>query len=152
MPDLITHTTAAYFVVRPKYLARHRAVFYLGTILPDVLSRPIYIFFPKAFEYTLAIHTPIFTGLFCVLIAQFFEDRIRKPVLFNLLGGVALHFLLDLFQRHLVPGYNLLFPFSWWSFEIGWFWPEQPLRLIPLWILAVVFTEIILWRYRKHKK
>jgi hypothetical protein len=151
MPDLITHTAVAYFVARPRSMARHRVALYVGAILPDLLSRPWYILFPKMSEYTIAMHTPIFSVLACLLIAQFFDNGIRKSVLWNLLAGVALHFFLDLLQRHLVPGYLLIFPFSWWGFEIGLFGPEQSIRFTPFWIVAIMLTEFVCWWWRRKK-
>ncbi len=144
MPDLITHTAVAYFASRPRSCARYRAIFYLGTILPDLLSRPLYILKPELFVYAAAIHTPIFLTAFCLLLAELFNETIRRGTRISLLAGVGLHLFLDLLQRHVAAGYFWLFPFSWKSFEIGWFWPETPLSLAPLWISLVLATEAII--------
>ncbi|NOY58612.1 MAG: hypothetical protein GXO75_06730 [Calditrichaeota bacterium] len=141
MPDLITHTAAAYFIMRPGKFARFRVAFYVGTILPDILSRPFYILKPELYRYTIAIHTPVFIVLFCFLFAEFFNREIRKDVRNFLLLGAALHFFLDLFQRHLLTGYLWFFPFSYKSFEIGLYWPETPLYFIPLWVGIIFVIE-----------
>lgn len=150
MPDLITHAAAAYFVTRIGFWQKYRTLFYLGTILPDLMSRPFYILFPKLFKLTTAMHTPIFIMLFCLLLAQLFEPGQRKPVLFALLAGSGLHFVLDLFQRHLIGGYFWLFPFSWRTFEIGWFWPEDTVRLVPVWLGLILACEVFWWWKNKR--
>lgn len=144
MPDLVTHTAAAYFAGRP-FLDRHkRILLYLGAILPDVLTRPFYILIPNLYYYTIGIHTPIFMLIVIALFAEFFEPGIRKTAFLYLLLGVLFHFALDILQKHLSTGYYWLFPFSWHSFEIGLFWPNQVIPFIPLWILGVFVMEFII--------
>lgn len=142
MPDLVTHAAAAYFLTRHGSFQRFRVFFYLGAILPDILARPIHILFPQLYLYTIAIHTPLFMILFALLFSEFFNRSIRLQVIKFLLFGLLSHFLLDLFQKHLGDGYYWFFPFSWTSFEIGLFWPELPVRLIPVWLFLVAVTEI----------
>ena len=151
MPDLVTHTAAAYLVSRSERFQRFRVLFYVGTILPDILSRPLYILWPDLFFYTVAIHTPVFILLFTLLVGEFFQPALRQTVRLYLLAGIALHFLLDLFHRYLLTGYYWLFPFSWSFCEIGLFWPETPVRFIPLWIAIIVMIEL-LSRLQKHKR
>ena len=150
MPDLLTHTAFSYFVARPHRFVRYRAIFYLGTILPDIISRPIYILKPELFPYTVGIHTPVFLLLFGCFMSLFFESEIRASIRNWLFIGMALHLFLDFFQRHLSGGgYFWLFPFSWKSFEIGLYWPEQPLKFIPLWLAAILVTEVIVRRRKR---
>jgi len=141
MPDLLTHYTAAYFVSRSSAFSRFRAIFYLGTLLPDIISRPFYIFVPQLAVYTVAMHTPVFIIFLCLFLTELFQSAVKVPVRKYLFGGVLLHFVLDLFQKHLVDGYFWLFPFSWKSFEIGLFWPDAPLKFTPVWILLIFLTE-----------
>ena len=150
MPDLITHTAFSYAISRSPRFDRFRIIFYLGTILPDVLTRPLYILNPFLYPYTVAIHTPLFMLLFCFFAAEFIATSIRKSVRRYLLAGVLVHFILDFFQRHIETGYLWLFPFSWQSFEIGLFWPETPLMLTPLWLALIAIVEIIRWRRKKQ--
>lgn len=143
MPDLITHSAFSYMVSRSSRFDRFRIIFYLGTVLPDVLSRPIYIINPFWYPYSVAVHTPVFLTLFCLLAAEFFKADLRRSVRLYLLAGVYVHFLLDFFQRHIEAGYLWFFPFSWSSYEIGLFWPETPLMLTPVWLLGVALAEMI---------
>jgi hypothetical protein len=150
MPDLITHSALHYALSRSQRFDRFRIIFYVGTVLPDILSRPIYIINPFLYPYTVAIHTPVFMVLFCFLMAEFFVISIRKPVRLYLLAGVFLHFGLDFFQRHIESGYLWLFPFSWQTFEIGLFWPETPLMLTPVWVgMVAVMEGLRFWQKRK---
>ena len=150
MPDLLTHYTAAYFLTPKRLFPRHRVLVYLGTILPDVITRPIYILMPSLERYTVAIHTPVFMLIFCLLLSEFFQSPKSAKVRAFLLFGVGLHFFLDFFQRHFIGGYYWLFPFSWDYFEIGLFWPETPLLLSPLWLLMIAVSEG--WLYLQKRK
>ena len=145
MPDLVTHTAAAYFLSHRNRGQSRRALFLLGAILPDLLARPIYILFPNLFFYTVAIHTPVFMFIFTLLVCEFFPRHRRRVVFVSLSAGIIVHFMMDLFQRHLLTGYYWLFPFSWRSFEIPLFWPETPVRLIPLWGALVLITEAVIF-------
>jgi hypothetical protein len=141
MPDLITHSAFSYMVSRSSRFDRFRILFYVGTVLPDVLSRPIYIINPFWYPYSVAVHTPVFLTLFSFLFAELFQQELRRPVRLYLIAGVYVHLLLDFFQRHIEAGYLWFFPFSWSSFEVGLFWPETPLMLTPVWLLAVALAE-----------
>jgi len=145
MADLMTHFALAYGLVRFSRFVRFRVIFYLGTILPDLLSRPFYILRPELYPYTVAVHTPLFMLVTCFAVAEFFQQEIRPQVRHFLLAGAGLHFLVDLFQRHLVNGYLWFYPFSWDSFEISWYWPHEPLRFIPLWIALICAVELFMW-------
>ncbi|MBN1559266.1 hypothetical protein JW998_03405 [candidate division KSB1 bacterium] len=148
MPDLVTHTAAAYFLSRHRCFQRYRVLFYLGTILPDILARPIHIIFPQLYFYSVAIHTPIFMAIFTLFFSEFFRKD-RWAVVKFLGAGIVVHFALDLLQKHLAAGYYWFFPFSWKSFEIGLFWPEDFVSLIPLWCVLVLAAEI-LQRLKEH--
>lgn len=143
MPDLVTHTFSAYLLGYHRVLRDVRWLFYFAVLLPDLITRPIYILRPQWLDFTVAMHTPIFMVFVCLLLAELFDETLRKPARRALLAGCGLHFLLDLLQRHLASGYFWLFPFSWKSFEVGLFWPEATLPLVPVWILAMVCFEVI---------
>ena len=131
MPDLITHVAFIHLLRRPFDLKKQiwnpnlRILFYVGTILPDILTRPFYILFPSTFSWTVAIHT--FAGMFiiCALIAFFFEVKIRRQVFVLLISGAAFHFLLDAFQKQLIGNNYWLFPLSWKNFGLGIFWAGE---------------------------
>jgi hypothetical protein len=151
MPDLVTHTAAAYFAMRSPRFQQLRVLFYLGTILPDLLSRPLHILWPQMLFFTVAIHTPIFMVVFCLLLTEFFAPPMRRTVFAYLYAGVILHFLLDALQRHLGDGYYWLFPFSWKSFELGLFWPETSVACIPLWLMMIFMMEGVIRLRRKTR-
>ncbi len=150
MPELVTHAFSVYFIGMHPSVKRVRWLFYFGVLLPDVISRPIYILWPRWFGYTVAMHTPIFMLIVCLLLAEFFASPLKIKARWALLAGCGFHFLLDLFQKHIGAGYFWLFPFSWRSFEIGLFWPEATLPLVPIWLLLMVAFEGI-WLLRRRK-
>lgn len=150
MPDLVTHFTAAYLLKRPSRWARFRVPFYLGAILPDLLSRPVYILFPKSYPMVYSFHTPVMVVLFCLLLAEFFEPSLRPGVRLNLLLGGSTHFGLDLFQRSVSGSYNWLYPFDLETFSLELFWPDESVRLVPLWIVLLAAAESYAW-WRKRK-
>jgi hypothetical protein len=160
MPDLITHSAFSYLVRSPfdlrpsaKILPAARTLFYLGTLLPDLLTRPWYILFPFTRDWTLFFHTPIGMGITAGFFTLLLASHLRKTAFLNLTGGAALHFLLDSFQKQ-VNGNNFwLFPFSYKNFSLGFAWAEDFLRFIPLWILLIILLELWIWKRRKkHRK
>ncbi|MDZ7360266.1 MAG: hypothetical protein ONB46_06005 [candidate division KSB1 bacterium] len=150
MPDLLTHSAAAYLASR-RWFPRPAAILFIaGTMLPDVLSRPFYIIFPILHWWVMPLHTPIGILIVCWIITGFFRAEDRKIVFIALLAGAALHFLLDAPQKHLVAGYFWLFPFSWTTYEWGWWWSEDSIQLVPMIILLVAFIEILIY-FQKRK-
>lgn len=155
MPDLITHFSAAYFIKIPRHWSRFRIPFFLGAILPDLLCRPFMIVYPKSASFVYGFHSPLVLVIISLLIAQFFSGEIRPRVRINLLLGVGLHLVLDLFQRQVIVAYYWFFPFSWKTFDLGLFWPEDSLRLVPLWLSLMLIIEVTLLvkkRVKKHKR
>jgi len=118
--------------------------------LPDVLTRPFYILFPQTFWVVQPLHSPVGLLFLCGLGALAFESSYRKTAFWNLLGGAYLHLFLDFFQKHVTNEYYSLFPFSWRTFEIGLFWPEESLAFIPWVLLAVTLMELSLTRIRRR--
>jgi len=151
MPDLITHFTAAYIIKIPRRWSRFRVPFFLGAILPDLLTRPVMILFPQTYYIVYSLHTPVATALACLLISQFFSEHIRKGVSTNLLLGVTLHYGLDFLQKHVITTYYWFFPFSWKTAELGLFWPEDPLRWVPVWIILIISIEATLYLKKRIK-
>jgi len=150
MPDLVTHGFAAWLLIRPQRWRKVRLLFFLGTFLPDIISRPIYILFPGWQGYTVAMHTPLFALLCGLLAAEFMAPDLRHSARAAISAGILLHFGLDLMQSHLGDGYYWFFPFSWRSFELGWFWPEATVAWVPLWLAIFTTAEAVLaWR-RRH--
>ncbi len=141
MPDLITHTAVAYFFSRGSRIIKNSTLFYVGTILPDILTRAFFILFPKTYFAVYPFHTPLGLLLVCLLFSFFFKEAQRKEVFLSLIAGGWLHLCLDLLQKHLEPSYALLFPFSWRTFEIGVFLPEHIVMCAPLWVAAICVNE-----------
>jgi len=156
MPDLITHVAFCYFLKRPYDLIKRQSVnsnlrvlFYLGTILPDILTRPLYILFPSTHDYIIYFHTPAVMFLVCGLVALLFSRSLWKRVFLNLISGAGLHFLLDSFQYQIYGNNYWLFPFSWKSIGIGLFYPANMIKHIPIFIAMIVFLELILFLIKK---
>jgi hypothetical protein len=53
--------------------------------------------------------------------------------------------LLDTPQKHIAAGYFWLFPFSWTTYEWGWWWSEDSVRIVPWVILLVAIMEILIY-------
>ena len=149
MPDLSTHLAVAYGVRQPfPALARYGPVFYLGAVLPDVLTRAVYILWPQAFWLVAPLHTPVGLVLVCWLAALLFEEVWRKGAFLSLLAGVGMHFGLDLLQRHVVSAYFPFFPLSWVSPGGGLFWPDDSLYALPFLLAGIAAWELV--RRRKQ--
>lgn len=143
MPDLVTHSTLAYLLInRPRFF-RFRAFFYFGTILPDIISRPIYILKPEWYSLTVGMHTPVFVFILMLMLTELFERELQPLVFRYMLAGATLHFILDAFQRHLVGGYFWFFPLSWSTYNWGLFWPETTVQLFPVWVFLIGLIEVV---------
>jgi hypothetical protein len=152
MPDLVTHFAAAYFLKVPNRWSRFRVPFYLGALLPDLLARPLSIIFPTISYVADSLHTPVVSVIVCLLIAQFFEREIRSGVRINLLLGIFLHFALDLLQKHITASYYWFFPVSWKSFELGLFWPEDSLKVVPVLVILLIIVETLIQVQKRVRK
>ncbi|MBN1997697.1 hypothetical protein JW935_09105 [candidate division KSB1 bacterium] len=152
MPDLVSHVVFAYAISRYFTFSR-RVLFYTGAILPDIITRPIYILIPQLYPYTIAVHTPVFMIFFTLFFAELFEKKIRQEARIFLFAGVLSHFLLDALQKHIhAGGYFWFFPFSWNAGSLGLFWPHEPLKLIPLWVFLILAVEVGIFFYNRRRK
>jgi len=151
MPDLLTHAAAAHLVARRWFPRSAAILFTVGTMLPDVLSRPFYIIFPALHWWVMPLHTPVGVALVCWMIAGLFKNEERKIVFVALFAGAVFHFLLDAPQKHVAAGYFWLFPFSWTTYEWGLWWSEDSVRIVPLVVLLVAAVEFFIYlRARKR--
>lgn len=157
MADLITHAALgllfkrgqrALWPTRPPHLAS----FSLGSVLPDLLGRV-----PADTAVALAshglrvpdlllygwgpLHIPAGMVSLSAGLSLLFRSDQRRAVFANLLGGMLLHLLLDLFQDHAGGGYLLLFPLSDRPYELGWLSTEGTLWLAP------VLAGLALWAW-----
>jgi len=157
MADLVTHIAAAHILKRLSPWPQNALMFAMGTCLPDLLGRApamaidlIYRFFDSnpspylAFGLD-ALHSPIPFTLACLFIGLWWPLEHRIMVFRNLLVGGWLHMLIDLPQHHIDGGYRLLFPISWWSWELQWIGTEASLRVAPL---LAAFAGLVELRYR----
>src|SRR5215510_10399984 len=108
MPDLLTHLIIAEACRKGMRQYALTSWFLIGTVLPDVLTRPFSILLPSLFWFSMPLHTPMGLFLACTLISQFFPAAGRRSIFRNLLGGAALHLFLDIFQAHIAGSYYLL--------------------------------------------
>ncbi len=92
-------------------------------------------------------HTPVGVILVAAALALALPfpivDRPGRAAVGKLLAvGGLIHLAVDLLQRHLVPGYRVLYPFSAEPWELGWIGTETSLAMIPvLLVLALVVTK-----------
>ena len=151
MPDLVTHFAGAYLVNRVWKIGRGAVIFYLGAMLPDLITRPLHILYPRLLPATLGLHSPAGVFLACWLISLFFRSDQRKPVFWLLFSGSLLHFLMDAAQKHLSGGYLWLFPFSSRRISVGFIWPEDSIRFLPVTLLIVLLVfAVSRWRERRR--
>jgi len=149
MPDLLTHSAAAYVAVRRWFPRSPAILFIVGTMLPDVLSRPFYIILPALHWWVMPLHTPLGIAVACWTIGGLFPRAQRRVVFTSLFLGALFHFVLDAPQKHIAAGYFWLFPFSWKTYEWGLWWSEDSVRIVPLVILLVLLIELLLYVRRK---
>jgi hypothetical protein len=158
VPDLVTHAAFGYILQRPYETLRpsqddafKRTLFFLGVMLPDLLSRPWYILFPSVHDWVVAFHTPAGTLAFCGLLASRMEKSFRGTAFrFLAIGGLS-HFLLDCFQKQVTGNNFWLFPFSWHNFGIGLFWAGDAMAYTPVWIGLCALLEVGLRLSRRHR-
>jgi hypothetical protein len=152
MPDLLTHVIVAEGCRRIGWKDYLTLWFLVGTVLPDLLTRPFTILLPGLYWWVMPLHTPLGLIFVCALLSRFFPHQQQSQIFYNLIGGAAVHLLLDVGQKHIGSGYQLLFPLSWSSYEIGLFWPETSLYLLPLWLVFGIFMSIRVLMHQRGKK
>ena len=147
MPDWLTHVligwgVANFLVLKRKDFELYKAALIIGSILPDIWHIRILIDYVSGINLTwplYAFHTPLGAAVVAVLIGLLFlKEKYRKQGTLFLMGGVSIHFCLDLMLNHIEGGHYLLFPFSKQLYELKIFWPET---FTFLWI-ALVFWGI----------
>jgi hypothetical protein len=159
MPDLVTHVALGHLIVRSWDLTAHKPVpsslrllFYLGILLPDILTRPWYILFPVIKNWTIALHTPMGIVPVCAIIALLFRPGLRRRGFLFLWAGTCAHFLLDTFQKHITDNNFWLFPFSWNHTGIGLAWADEFMDLLPLWIGLALAVELLVRIFSRKGK
>jgi hypothetical protein len=148
MPDLITHAAIAHLARRPFEFRNPsanpvplRILFYIGVMLPDLMSRPWYILFPALHDWVIAFHTPFGMLVACAFASLLFERRLRKRAFGWLFLGTILHFITDCLQKQVTGNNFWLFPLSWKNFGVGLFWAGEAIPFVPVWIALVLLME-----------
>ena len=143
MPDTLTHLLIVIPIGRRFFQRPWRYICYLGAVLPDVLSRGLGTLFKDTHAYFTPLHTPIGLMVFVIFFMTFFEKRYWKKVVFYLSIGIVFHLIPDAMQSHIYGGgYFWLFPFSWWTYRIGFFGTDTSLYFLPVLIAIIFFIEI----------
>jgi hypothetical protein len=160
MPELLGHIAAARIARAVPPLSHlmkneaglvdgHRtALYYLGTILPDLLTRPFTILYPPSRAYVAPLHSPFCCVLASVVLARAFAPPLRARAFKLLAVGAIFHQLLDLIQKQIGDGYCIFFPFSAHGPTAGLLWPDQTLWLSPALVLVAL---ALAWRERKNE-
>jgi hypothetical protein len=150
MPDLATHLAAGYLVAETKRDTswEAKALFLVGNMLPDLLTRPFFALFPRLHWFFAPLHTPVGLILACGVASCAFEKRLRGVAFRALALGAGLHLLLDALQKRVVDAYGILFPLTWKDVYVGWFWPDESLYGLPV-LLTVILAGIVI-RYRSQ--
>ncbi len=154
MPDLATHVLLNAIPGKWIQSKKNLMMFILGAVLPDVLTRvPANILSVKNSGYfVLPLHSPLPLLLVCYIIVLFFHEPSRKHVFCWLYCGIMIHLFADGFQIHMGPGYYWLYPFSWFTYHWGLYWPETSLYVLPflfLIFLGQLFLTFIKPNFRK---
>jgi hypothetical protein len=150
MPDLVSHYAVAHLAAR-RWWQPSTVIFLLGTLLPDLLTRPLYILWPETYWLVMPMHTPVGIVIASWMIAALFRLDGRRQIFMALTLGAFLHFALDAMQRHLIAGYFWLWPFSWWTTEWGLFWPEDSLLIAPVLAVTIILLELVLYLKRRDR-
>jgi hypothetical protein len=158
MPDLLTHLVATHFITRApnlfknrfvQFYVNYRPLIFLGTIFPDVISKPFQFISWKLYNYGLAFHTPFCVIFACYIFSRFFYIKDRKTTFWIMTGFSFFHIFVDSFQRGIYPGYQLLFPFSLRRY--GFNFVRSEMYLVLLIILSIIAVSIEVYFYFKNK-
>lgn len=168
MPELITHSLVGYVVAKSFRKSRFVVIVLIGAVLPDVLTRVPYMVlgyvgdsFASYNDFFHSLHSPFPLLLVCLIISYLFAEEIRVKVFFGLLVGAGTHLFLDMMQRTIIglgyqklpiAEYSWLFPFSWHSFQIGLFWPEDSLYAVPVLVPCVLLIFFLSADMKKEAK
>ncbi len=157
MPDLLTHLAMAHIVRRTSEIAQHKiyipqtyTMFYLGSILPDLIVRPFTMVFHSrgVYWFLSPTHLPLGLVLLCYIIAMCFHKSHRKKFFGLLMLGSGLHCFLDVLQKHLTSGdYHWFFPFSWKTFSLQLFWPSDSILALPFLLVIFIILEVFFFKW-----
>ena len=152
MPDLVTHLASGYVAAIPlRQRVTLRLVFLTGVLVPDLLTRPLYILIPGTYDFVMPLHTPIAYLIACWLVTQLFAHRdLRRTVIIGLFSGGLLHFAADALQRQFFAGYKWLFPLCHCETRWGLFWPEASIDWLPATLAGTIAVCAFAVRRRRQ--
>ena len=164
MPDLMTHLAATHLLRRAwertrgsDFVPRQYASLYLGGCLPDLVSRMPgvvtgflctsgYISLDTAAKCGSiweCFHAPLPTTIVAYLLAMLLPETSRAYHFLLIVVACALHYFMDALQTTLGDmGEAWLFPFSWKTWNLGLFWPDESILALPWLGCLVVVLEL----------
>jgi hypothetical protein len=124
MPDWVTHIAVAWIICRllsfkyEEFNAANTMLVITGALIPD-FSKLILVF--KFFgldlsEYLSIIHIPTGSVIVAAMMSMLFPEKKKAFLFFGL--GIFTHYSLDIILEHVSGGIYLLFPFSWWQWQL----------------------------------
>ncbi|MFC2171615.1 metal-dependent hydrolase [Acidobacteriota bacterium] len=163
MPDLLSHSMAAWAASRVRSSRSTAWLVVTGTLLPDLLTRAPgtvmsalkdLLHLPREVFFLLSpFHSPLFLLPVCALIAFMFEESLRRHLFLCLTGGMLFHIFMDLFQRQVGGGYLLFFPLSAHKVQFGVAWGDYwAYWLVPLMVIALIVELARLRAERRRRK
>ena len=160
MADLVTHLASA--LIPGALLGGPRAIWLaVGAVAPDVMTRvpglaldlfrnagaPI----PPHIESPLGVfHMPVGIVLGAVAIMPLIHPEQRGAAARWIIAGGLLHLLVDVLQDHHGHGYILFYPFSTFSWELGWIGSEATTTWAPWLAVLTVLAWAARWGLRRR--
>jgi hypothetical protein len=158
MPDLITHLVATHFISRTPNLFRnklldfynaYRLLIYLGTIFPDLISKPLAFLSWKLYNFSIALHSPFCVLIECFIFSQFIYIKNRKTTFGIMIFFSFFHILVDSLQEGINPGYQILYPFSFNRYGFNWVSSEMYLQALVVFLIIAILIETYLFIKRR---
>lgn len=151
MPNTLAHIGIQAFISRRFSPQVDPAWIYIGCIIPDVpwiLQRVSVALFSGAdplFVRSYAIAQASLIGCLPLVIAIAALSTAFRRVGAALALTCVIHLVLDALQTKWGNGVHLLAPFSWQTWNVGWFWPDNP---VTYGLTALGLIEMAHWHHR----
>ena len=135
VPNTLGHIAVQVVASRALFHALDLRWALLGCVIPDlpwVANRALSVMVPGLDALAVRPYWIAQSSLAgCLLLCAAFAALARAPGrVFALLSSNALlHLLLDAVQTKFGNGVQLFAPFSWYTWNAGWFWPESPVTM-----------------------
>jgi hypothetical protein len=149
MADLLTHVAVANLCGKASRDDRVRAVFLVGTCVPDVVYKGALLAGGASTWAAEPSHSPLPLVALCYGAALLFEETFRARAFGALFLGACLHLLLDLGKDYMGQGVILwAFPFSMDRVELGLYHNEETVYFMAPSLALIVLTELAFRRRR----